>query len=142
MGGRGKGSERSCYLAVVTDESSIKIGEPKEALELLAGFRLRPISDCGELVGIHLNLVMRNDVAEERYRGDVELTLLRFYKESVLVESFQNQADMMGVFLHSAGVDKDVVEVDENEPVKHVTKNVIHEVLEDCMGIGESEGHD
>jgi hypothetical protein len=38
--------------------------------------------------------------------------------------------------------DEDVVDVDYNEDVSQVLKDVIHEVLECCRSIGQSEWHD
>jgi hypothetical protein len=38
--------------------------------------------------------------------------------------------------------DEDVVEVEYNEDVSHVLKDVIHEVLECCWSIRQSEWHD
>ena len=37
---------------------------------------------------------------------------------------------------------ENVVEVDNNEVISHVTEDIIHEMLEGCGGIGHSEGHD
>ncbi len=40
------------------------------------------------------------------------------------------------------GVNKDVVQVDEDMFVEHVTEHVIDEGLEDGRGISEAKGHD
>ena len=41
-----------------------------------------------------------------------------------------------------AGEDEDVINVDEDKPVQHVTENIIHQSLEHSRGVGEAKGHD
>ena len=49
---------------------------------------------------------------------------------------------MLSVDFDVVGVDEDVVEVDDNTNIEHVSEDIIHEFLECCWGVGESEGHD
>ncbi len=49
---------------------------------------------------------------------------------------------MLSVFRGVIGIDEDVVEVYNYGNVKHVSENIIHEVLERRGSIGESKRHD
>lgn len=49
---------------------------------------------------------------------------------------------MLGVGGTVVGVDEDVVEVNDAEDVEVLAKGVVHEVLEGCWSVGETEGHD
>ena len=50
--------------------------------------------------------------------------------------------DVEYVFFGGAGEDEDVINVDKDEPVKHVVENIIHQSLEHSRGVGESKRHD
>ena len=39
------------------------------------------------------------------------------------------------------GIDEDVVEVDDHIDVEEIREDVVHETLESCRSVGESEGH-
>ena len=45
------------------------------------------------------------------------------------------------MLLKSLEIDKDVIEIDDDSEVKEVCKNVVHEVLESCRGIGKALRH-
>lgn len=47
----------------------------------------------------------------------------------------------MNVFLSQAGKNKDVIEVDEHEPIQHITENVVNQGLEHSSSVGQSEWH-
>jgi len=46
------------------------------------------------------------------------------------------------VGLHILGVDEDVVEVDNDTDIEHVSKDGVNKALEGCRGVSEAEGHD
>src|SRR5271167_1422208 len=48
---------------------------------------------------------------------------------------------MAGVFLWRAGEDKDVIQVNDDKDIQVVPEHIIHEMLEDCRGIGEAKRH-
>lgn len=54
----------------------------------------------------------------------------------------KNLSDVENLFLGGAGEDKDVVEVDEDEPVQHVVENIINQSLEHSRGVGKPKLHD
>ena len=45
------------------------------------------------------------------------------------------------MFVLGPGEDQDIIEVDENELVKHVSENVVNKSLEDGRSIGEAKRH-
>ena len=47
---------------------------------------------------------------------------------------------MLSMFIEGPGENEDVVEVDKDKPVEHITEDVIYQGLEHCRCIGESEG--
>lgn len=61
--GGGECREGCGHSTVATDEPSVKIGEPQEPLELLAGVRNRPGGDSRDLGGVHLDVPLANDVS-------------------------------------------------------------------------------
>jgi hypothetical protein len=72
----------------------------------------------------------------------VEGTLLRFAEETMLLESSEDLLDLALMISHVFGVDKDVVEVDDDTDVEHIAEDVVHEVLECGWRISEAERHD
>ena len=72
----------------------------------------------------------------------MELTLLSFNKQGVLKEALEDGLDMVNVFISGLGEDENVIQVDKDEPVEHVSKNVVYQDLEDGEGVGETEWHD
>ena len=49
---------------------------------------------------------------------------------------------MAMMFLLRLGEDEDIVEVDDDEDVRHIGEDVVHQTLERSRGVGKSEGHD
>ena len=62
--------------------------------------------------------------------------------ETMLSESPEYFTDMFSVKLNVVGVDEDVVEIDNNTNIEHVSKDVVYKSLEHCWGVGKSERHD
>lgn len=52
-------------VVLIADKSPIQNGKPQETLELLAGVGDRPGSDSRDLRGIHWDVVLHHDVAQE-----------------------------------------------------------------------------
>ena len=50
--------------------------------------------------------------------------------------------DMEHVFLEGAGEDKDVIKVDEDKPIQHVTDNIIHQNVDHSRGVGDAKVHE
>lgn len=49
---------------------------------------------------------------------------------------------MRDVFLQRVGVDEDVIKVNKDKVVEHVTEDVINQVLQYSRGVGKAERHD
>lgn len=71
----------------------------------------------------------------------MKLTLLSLDENFILQKSLKDQKDVLGVFLNVAGENQDVIQVNKNELIEHVSENIIYEGLEYCRGVGESKGH-
>ena len=75
--------------------------------------------------------------------GLLKLALLRFERELVLVELFQNQAYNAAVLLSGLGKDEDVIEIYAYHFFcNKVTEDVIHHGLECSWAIGKAKKHD
>ena len=71
----------------------------------------------------------------------MKCTLIEFCVKVVLAQSLEHPSDMDTVFFLHLPEDQDVVQVDDDENVSHVTEDIIHEMLECCQGVGHSKGH-
>ena len=71
----------------------------------------------------------------------MELTLVSPSIEPVLTESGKDFPDMGQVLLHIVRVYQDIIQVYNYGDVNHIGKDVIHEPLETCQGVGEPLGH-
>ena len=71
----------------------------------------------------------------------MELALLQFGKKVVQPETVKDFPDMLLVGFHVPGVNKDVIEVDDDTDVEHVGKDSIYKTLECCRGISEAKRH-
>jgi hypothetical protein len=72
----------------------------------------------------------------------MEQAFLRFDEEVVFSKSGQDHSDVFMMVVAVLRENEDVIEVDYNEDVSHVLEDVIHEELECCRGIHQSEWHD
>ena len=71
----------------------------------------------------------------------MELTLVSPSIEPVSTESGKDFPDVGRVLLQIIGVYQDIIQVYNYGDINHVSKDVIHEPLETCRGIGEPLGH-
>ena len=58
-----------------------------------------------------------------------------------LQEALENPLEMVNVFILGSGEDQDVIEVDKNKLVNHVSEYVVNKGLEDGRSIGEAKRH-
>ena len=134
--------QRSRDLGVTNDESSVEVAEPEERTDLPDGLWSSPVEDGVDLGGVHAELAVSDDVAEEGHLVLEELTLLCLDPEMVSAEAFQHLLDVLEVLLHVVRVDQDVVKVDDDTLVDEVVHNLVDEVLEGGGRVGEAERHD
>ena len=91
-------SERNSHIGVISNESTIKISEPEEKLDLLDFSWGRPIANDLNFQFVHLETVRADDKAKEIRRLDVEFAPLDFRVEIIVAESAQDFADVGVVF--------------------------------------------
>jgi len=70
-----------------------------------------------------------------------ELTLFRLDKESSFLEFLKDFADLLPMFLESARIDQDVIDITNAEDIKIFANSIIHESLGGSRSIGEPKGH-
>lgn len=93
----GEASERSCDLAVIANETSIKVGETQEVLELLAKGGSGPFRHRVHLGRIWSELPLLYHEAQEGNRGSVKLTFLCLHKQLVFQKTLKHEANMLDV---------------------------------------------
>ena len=71
----------------------------------------------------------------------MELTFLQFGKQLMQPEMSEDISDMFVVQVHVLGVDEDVVKIDNDTDVEHVSKNSVDKLLESCRGVGQAKRH-
>ena len=71
----------------------------------------------------------------------MEETLIGTGVEVMLLEASENFSDMALVFFLGVRVDEYVVEVHQYTNIEQVAEDVIHEVLESSVCVGESKRH-
>lgn len=135
------GEGRACS-GEVRDEATVEVGETEEGLKLLDRRRLRPVEDGLDFSVVHLDTGGGDDEAEELAAVAVEFALFAFNEQPILAEAFEDLADVVVVFVGVRREDEDVVEVDDDEVVQEIAKDVVHESLEGGGSVGETEGHD
>ena len=99
-------------------------------LHVYSGHRLGPIHHCSYYPGIHLYTPCSEYVTQEEDGGVMEFAILCFHKKLVLQEKLKNLSHVEHVFLGGAGENENIIEVDKDEPVQHVTENFVHQSLE------------
>ena len=104
-------------LGVSFNELSIVVRKAQELLNVGDVLRDWPVLDGFNLVQIDADLSWLNDAAEELDRLYVELALLWFEFQLVLLESSQDFLHLLGMLLQRVRVDKDIVEVSYDEDV-------------------------
>ena len=91
------------------DEPSIEVGKAEEGLYVLDIARDRPVEDFLDLLGVHANAVLANDVAKVFDFFGMELAFLGFAEEVVLAKTFEDFSDVPRVIRRVVREDEDVV---------------------------------
>ena len=73
-----------------------------------------PILDNLEFCRVHLETILGKDKAEVFYGVDRKVTLVRSSKEAAFLEALEHLMDMLFVLCLVVGVNKDVVEIDDD----------------------------
>ena len=83
----------------------------------------------------------RQHISEIFSGSDVEFAFVCMGKKSVSTESAKYFSDMSLVFGNIVRVDEYIVQIDDDNDVNHVRKNVVHKPLENCWGISKPFRH-
>ena len=133
--------QKSCNLGILEDKVVVEVGKPQEDLDIMDRTRRRPIHYCRHILRIHGDTIWGDNIAKEFNLILVEGTFLSFGPETIGMQSVQYQLDMLHVFFVIVRKDQNVIKIDNNKLIQEFSKDIIHEVLEGCQGIGESIRH-
>lgn len=80
---------------------------------------------------VHLDTIGTKDVTKKLDHGAVELTFLKLQVEVVLPELLEDLRHVAAIFSQVPGVDQNVVNIHEDEPMGELPEPLIHKPLED-----------
>ncbi|KAI6156661.1 hypothetical protein BKA82DRAFT_162480, partial [Pisolithus tinctorius] len=101
----------------------------------------RPIMNGLDLISRHGQTGWGEDIAKVLNRVFVELALFWLSKEAMLAEAAEDLFYMLVVQLLIVGVDEDVIKVNNNADIEHVSEDAVNKPLESCWHISKTEGH-
>src|SRR5882724_542577 len=137
----GKMHEWNSDFGISKNESSVKIGETKERLNIFDFSGFRPILNYLDFVKRHGEAFGRQHISEVFAGSDVKFAFVCMGKKSISAESAKYFSDVSLVFGNVVRVDEDVVQIDDDNDVHHVCENVVHKMLESCWGISKPFRH-
>ena len=138
----GKPREGNNDVGVVVDESTVKVHESEEGLNVLNFPQFQPIRNGLKFLCRHGESIRRETETEVLGSGGMKLTLLWLGEEIVLSEASEDLVDVFLMGLKVLGVYQDVIQIDNYTDVKEVHEDAIDELLESCRSICQAEGHD
>ena len=122
----------------MVDKAPVKVCKPEEGLDVLNQLRSRPVRDCRELAGAHLDAIGAKPEAEIFDFRPVELALLRISEEPSALETLKNHPDVTVVLFLVLGKDQNVIDVHDTHDVEEVTEGVLDESLESSWSISKT----
>ena len=105
-------------MRVSINETMIKVGETKKILKILNLGRLWLFCDGFKLLGVHLNAVSTDDVAQVFDFRAIKLTLSHIGTKLSIMEAVENQTNMLIMLFLGFGENENIVEVDNTNNVK------------------------
>src|SRR5882724_8022411 len=126
----GKMHEWNGNFGISKNESSVKVGETKERLNIFDLLGFGPILDYLDFVRRHGEAFGRQHISEVFAGSDMKFAFVCMGKKSVSMESAKYFSDMSLVFGNVVRVDEDVIQIDDDNDVNHVHKNIVHKPLE------------
>src|SRR5882724_668655 len=123
------------------NESSVKVGETEERLNIFDLLGFRPILDYLDFVRCHGEAFGRQHISKVFTGSDVEFAFVCMGKKSVSMESAKYFSNVSLMFGNVVRVDEDVVQIDDDNDVNHICKDVIHKPLESRWSIGKPFRH-
>src|SRR3546814_262982 len=92
-------------------ETPVVQGQPEEAPQLLPVLWQPRLMHRLNLLQVHLDPIIANDVAEILHLGPCELTLRELNKQFSLANSPECLLEVLKVFVESGAVDKEIIHV-------------------------------
>jgi len=111
-------------------ESSVKVGKPKETLNIGDSPRNLPSQDAGYLLLIHPDSLGGDDETQIFHLLFVNMALFLLQVQSGIRQCFQHLIYLFPVFLQGIAVNKDVVEKRGTKVVKVGSEHIVYEGLE------------
>ena len=113
------------------DKPAIEISEPDEGLDFLFVRQGWPFCYAGDLDGIHLDLVVRDDHTEIFEAGFFKLTLLVLEVQVVFAHAIEDNSSDLVMFFKAVCEDEDVIEVNRDDTLcDEVLEDFVHHRLE------------
>ena len=100
-----------------------------------------PMRICLNLCRIHRDATWRDYVPQKFHLTLVKTTLLQFYIETIFLQLLQSLANMYIMLLLSFWVDQNIIQVNYDENIKEISKNVICHMLKNRRCIHETKWH-
>src|SRR5882672_1190309 len=126
----GKTREWNGDFGISVNETTVKVGEIEEGLNVLDFSRFRPILNYLDFVLGHGEAFGRQHVSEVFTGSDMEFAFVCTGKKSISTEFAKYFSDMSLVFGNVVRVDEDVVQIDDDNDINHVREDVVHKPLE------------
>src|SRR5882724_9540798 len=137
----GKTREWNGDFRISENESSVKIAETKERLNIFDFSGFGPILNYLDFVRRHGEAFRRQHISEVFAGSDVKFAFVCTGKKSVSAESVKYFSDVSLVFGNIVRVDEYVVQIDDDNDVNHVRENIVHKPLESRWGISKPFRH-
>ena len=138
----GEVKERAGNIGIIGNESSVEIGEAKERASIFHLGWGWPTCNPIKFDRVHGQLAGFNNHAKVFNLVGGELAFFELQMKVKFTHALENAFRTFLVEGIVGGVDEEIVHVD-NEPSfsNHIAEGVVHESLEGCGGVGESEEH-
>ena len=138
----GEVEERAGDIGIIGNESSVEIGEAKERANVFHLGRGWPTCNPVKFDRVHGQLTGFNNHAKVLDLVSGELAFFELQMKVKFGHALENAFCAFLVEGSVGGVDEKIIHVD-NEPSfsNHIAEGVVHEPLEGCGGVGESEEH-
>src|SRR5437773_6353850 len=127
--------------AIISNKTSIEVGEPEEGLNVQYASRCRPGENRVNFDRVHADPFRRDDVAKKGDRLNVEFTFREFKMKARVLKTLKNQMYVSLVLLESVRVNKQVVEIGNHEIGKIFSEGVVDEVLKRARSIAKAKRH-
>ncbi|GIM05341.1 hypothetical protein Vretimale_9805, partial [Volvox reticuliferus] len=118
------------------------VGQTKELTQLLEVLRRRPITNHSYLPWVHPDTSGRHNVAQVLHLRLCPEAFGTLSKQLLPPQHLKHKLKMLQVLLARLGVDQDVIQVANDEPVDIRPKHAVHDRLERRRGIGQPERQD